>query len=597
MKMELINTPKSTIKETILHNRGIKDLDILRNPSFEGDVPSHLFKNMIEATAMFVSAIKNNKKIGILVDCDQDGFSSAAEICYFFKNIIPFFHSSKQHGLTDIDVYSRIRGAHLDFLIVPAAGSNDIEEIFSLLELGVEVIVIDHHPIDDFENNQLFYDCDKQLITNCAVVNCNHPLNEQTDLNLTGAGMVYKFLESVECYISEVNPGEILDLVAIGQIGDASDISLNHIRRLVVGGMNNITNPFLQEALFQKIGDAKPTTQDMSYGVIPIVNAVCRVGDFNDKEKLFSALIQKPGLEEIHLITKNRKNYDTGKMEKRDIPMSGYQIIYEDLMKVKKKQANIVKKTVDMIKSNKEMLINSTGICFIRIPKLVDGSITGLLAQKMCGDLGKPCIMLQEELDGSILKGSGRCNDKYMDSLKDWCNESGHFIKAQGHDNAFGVEIYAKDFDNAVNASKEIKKTSKVHMVDVLYDNDTLSYKSIKRDITEALELKDIFGGTILEPFFGFKEIEINKRDIQATEKVFTIDCYPIKFICFTPPEWVDDLQVGFSPTIYLNIVGKPMISEWRGRLTYQILIEDMELVETPTPKIKEELTTDNFVF
>lgn len=583
MKIQYLDAPFIDLKDRILYNRGVKSLQKLREPDWEGYVRPSDFWGMEKAVERFIKAINNNEKIAILVDCDQDGQSSSAEICTFFPQIKPYFHSGKQHGLTDEEIFSKIKEDDLNLLLIPDAGSNDVKEIKLLLEQGIDVIVIDHHPIDTFEQERGFY----EGLDRAIVVNCHHPLNTSTDINLTGAGMVFKFLELVKKYI-DIDLTEILDLVAIGQIGDASDISINSIRKFVLHGIHNIKNPFIEYAVYSKIGDNIPTTQDMSYGVIPLVNAVCRIGTIEEKKLLFKALSQHPDMKISTTVRKRKKDKETGKFFHYDMEYTGYMEAYDKLLCVKERQKEIVQDVVKDIQTTNGRLRNDTGIAFVRIPKLPNGTITGLIAQKISSDLGKPCLMFQEEADG-ILKGSGRSNDKWIDSLKDWCNESGLFIQAQGHDNAFGVQISIENYEKAINLSENIKKADKVHFVDEVY-NDKDKPKTIREDIEEAWELRDIFGGSITEPMFGFEKVKVSKNRINIRDKVVTMDMGAYKFICFTPPSWIQNLCVGFSPYVTLNIVGKPMVSEWRGKLQYQIVIEDMEIVE-------EVITKENFEF
>lgn len=583
MKIQYLDAPYIDLKDRILYNRGVKNLERLRNPDWEGYVKPGDFWGMEQGVNRFVSSIKQNKNIGILVDCDQDGQSSSAEICTYFPQIQPLFHKGKQHGLTDEEIFTIIKDANFDLLLIPDAGSNDVQEIKTLIGMGTDIIVIDHHPIDTFKDNEKFYEGKEGAI----IINCHHPLNLATDINLTGAGMVFKFLELVKKYI-DIDLTEVLDLVAIGQIGDASDISINSIRKFVLRGIHNIRNPFIKYAVTSKIGDEVPTTQDMSYGVIPLVNAVCRIGTLEEKKLLFKALSQSEDLKEFEVIKKRKKDKETGKFYNYEVKYTGYMKAYDTLLEVKERQKEIVKDVVKDIRTTNGRLRNETGIAFVKIPKLPNGNITGLIAQKISSDLGKPCLMFQEE-DNGILKGSGRSNDKWIDSLKDWCNDSGLFIQAQGHDNAFGVQISIDNYEKAIEKSKEIEKADKTHFVDEIYDNKDKP-KSIIGDIEEAWELRDIFGGSITEPLFGFQKIKVAKNRINIRDKVVTFDMGAYKFVSFTPPSWIQDLCVGFDPFVTLNIVGKPMVSEWRGRTQYQIVIEDMEIVE-------EIITKENFEF
>ena len=68
----------------------------------------------------------------IIVDCDDDGFTSASMFYRFLKKHYPtmdidyFIHSEKQHGFTDTELMDWLtEGLHYDLIIVPDGGTNE----------------------------------------------------------------------------------------------------------------------------------------------------------------------------------------------------------------------------------------------------------------------------------------------------------------------------------------------------------------------------------------------------------------------------------------------------------------------------------------
>ena len=74
--------------------------------------------------------------------------------------------------------------------------------------------------------------------------------------------MVYKFCQALDATLDKSYADEFLDLVAIGQVGDISDISENEVRNLVFSGLKNIKNKFIKTVLSDCFDDinniAKP---------------------------------------------------------------------------------------------------------------------------------------------------------------------------------------------------------------------------------------------------------------------------------------------------------------------------------------------------
>ena len=166
--------PKSFIDD-YLHKMGIE-----YPQSYMNVTRSHLeepsrYTNIDEATKRLKMAIDGKQKVGIIQDCDVDGLCSAVIAYQFMSSMmneksIVFFHSGKQHGINDM--MPEILNANLDLLIVPDAGSNDVDACRELRANGVDVIIADHHEI---ENENQF-----AIVVNCMQGDTNHAASGTT---------------------------------------------------------------------------------------------------------------------------------------------------------------------------------------------------------------------------------------------------------------------------------------------------------------------------------------------------------------------------------------------------------------------------------
>lgn len=132
------------------------------------------YANIDMATKRLKDAIKGKQNVGIIQDCDVDGLCSAV-IAYQFLELqgvepIVFFHLDKQHGINDL--MTEILNANLDLLIVPDAGTNDVVACRELRANGVDVIIADHHEI---ENENQF-----AIVVNCMQGDTNHAASGTT---------------------------------------------------------------------------------------------------------------------------------------------------------------------------------------------------------------------------------------------------------------------------------------------------------------------------------------------------------------------------------------------------------------------------------
>ena len=136
--------------EAILKARGVEDIDKFLSFSYENIQSPYDLDGMQECALQIYTAIENNAKIAILVDCDVDGFTSSAILYNYIKTRNPdilidyYIHEGKQHGLED--VWEKMAKKSYDLIIVPDAGSQDGEFI---AELAIPVVVLDHHEIID----------------------------------------------------------------------------------------------------------------------------------------------------------------------------------------------------------------------------------------------------------------------------------------------------------------------------------------------------------------------------------------------------------------------------------------------------------------
>ncbi|UDY80699.1 DHH phosphoesterase [Geobacillus phage GR1] len=584
MKIKQIGKYDGDIISTILKNRNIEDVDLFLNPNDKDDLDAMKLTNMKEGAEITLAHVVIENHIGILVDPDADGFSSATIIYQYLKKLNPeikisyFLHDSKAHGLTE-KILEQIADTSIDLLIIPDAASNDSLGIERIYHMGIDIVIVDHHEVEKepqfgiLINNQLSH-------------------NEETNKNLVGAGMAFKFCQAMDSFLKTTNTEDLYDLVAIGQIGDASDISENEVRNLVFKGLKNINNPFIKLVLEDCFGDIKNIApKDLSFSIIPLINAVVRVGTMEEKELLFRAL-NGIGSDEVWVVEKRKKNKKTGKFDRITVNQNLYEYAYDTCKRVKNRQASLVKK----INAEIEKTIDSTGgIAIGIVPNSDEGSITGLVANKLARKLQKPVILVHyiknsEDKNGKYV-GSGRGYEKVLPSLKDWCQETGLVEFAQGHANAFGISIFEENFEDFKQKVYEIKPSEVIYEVDL-----HVKGKVDKHPIIEVNENKHLFGGKVHDPLFAFTGIKVRKDFIRQRGSMLTFFENGVEFIMFSAPQGLfESLTHNFDQYITMDFVGTPSENNWGGRKTPIIILEDCQRNETGD--IEEEVTAENIVF
>lgn len=574
--------------ENILLNSGIKDIDLFLQPDNSNDSKLNDFTHLEEASKNLLYHMSKGSKITITVDPDADGYTSSAILINFLEDInknygttseIEFImQEGKQHGL-NTHVLNEINSIEPNLVILPDAGTNDIDELLNLSTMEYEVLVIDHHEI---EKEDLI-----DMIEGVIIVNNQRVTDvDKTNKWFTGAGMVYNLIKTVYGLL-ETNenklksPDHYLDLVALGQIGDMSDISDNEIRNIVFKGLENVNNPFIKSVLKAKGVSLKNVTpQDLSFSIIPIINAITRIGTDEEKYKLFQAMITTEEDNVEQAVMKRKLNKETRKYEQVEFIMPLTDIVADESVKVKTRQDSVVKKS--MTKLDKQTN-NNEGILIYVTDQLESGSITGLVATKLSRKYDKPCLVLIPSGDkdsedyGEYYSGSARGIEKVMDSFKDWCDDSGLFEFARGHANAFGVSIHSDHLQTLSKKVLEFDATpSDTYEVDKKYTRTI-----VKQDVDDIIEFKYIIGGKVESPLFGFEDITVPRKHIYTKGKTIEFYVGGVAFVMWqSPEELTEELTTGFSNSFKLNFIGQPFEVNFSGKAQNKVVIKDMEIVK-----------------
>ena len=579
MKIKQRQKVSDSLIINILKNRGIEDIELFLKPDDSNNSDFADFSFMEDAAKTVIMNLTANKKIAIIVDPDADGYTSSAVLGKVLKEIVKEYGSTseiifimqdgKHHGLTE-HAMEQIQNIEPDLILIPDAGSNDLNNLLILSTAQYDVIIIDHHEI---ENHGV-----AEMIDNLILVNNQRDDNGEVSKWLTGAGMVYKFCECVYGLLDsskeKLTPLEdYLDLVAIGQIGDASDISENEIRNLVFKGLKNVKTPFVKSVLKTKgLNENELTPQDMAFSIIPMINSITRIGSQNEKEDLFNAMLATNESDSIVEIEKRKLNKETRKYEKIKFKMPYTESIAEQSAKVKTRQDTIVKKNMEKLDASTN---HNQGILIYKAEQLDEGSITGLVATKLSRKYEKPALVLLDSNDGCY-SGSARGIESVMDSFKDWCESTNLFEFARGHSNAFGVKIKKENMIDLYKLSEDFDgKPSDEYIVDYLYEDNAIN----KDDIDLMISYKNIIGGKVEPPTVGFTNLIVNKKQIYTKGNTIEFTVAGVSFIMWGSPQHLQDsIASGFNETFSVTLVGEPFEVNFNGNKKNKVLIRDMHI-------------------
>lgn len=590
MKYRLYDNEITTdnVLEKILWNRGIKDYKKYLSLNKSVEISYNKLSNITNAVEVFMKHYENNDNISILVDSDPDGYTSAAAMYLYIKRlnadypVTYIMHGdAKAHGLSQDVIIPE--GTKL--LIVPDAGTNDYDQCQELLENNIveNIIILDHHQaeINGCRNNE--------LLDNVTIVN-NQMSEEYTNKDLSGVGIVYKFLQALDEATWNEYADDYLDLVALGNISDVMNMTSFETRYLVNEGLKNINNKF-----FKAIIDAqefsmkgKVNIHNIQWFVTPVLNGMIRVGNDEEKELLFRAMIEQDEFFEY-------KKRATKGNPAETIQESIYDRAARLSKNAKSRQDKVRDKGVEEIsklinntynESNKVVMVDVTDV-------LENKGLTGVLAIKIAEMYNRPCILLKKFINDKneiVYGGSARNIDNSpIDNFKDVVNKTGSFLMAQGHSSAFGTNIALDKLDEANARFNELLKDVEydaTYIVDYIFEE----YELDPLLPIEMAKLEDIVAQGVSEPLVAIENIQITRNDISLIGKTsntlkFTLPngIEFVQFFCkngMTLYDWVNETWDS-NDVITMNIVGQPGVNDFMGARTPQIVIKDVEIISS----------------
>ena len=579
MKYQLKNKVNDswTAIEQVLHNRGIDDIQHYLNTS-DQDINSFydFGKDILyNAAAALVKTIAAEQKAVVIVDSDCDGFTSAAVLINYLHDIFPqwaesqldyVLHSGKQHGLNDhID---NLLKANYSLVLIPDAGSNDVEECQKLKEQNTNVIILDHH-ICDFENPYAY------VINNQS---SNYPNKE-----LSGVGVVWQFCRYLDSLLNKNYADQYLDLVALGNDADMMSMTSIETKHLINKGLTQIQNPFIaymHEKNKFSLGE-NLTPIGVAFYIAPFVNAIVRSGTLEEKTLVFKSMLKHEAFKQL-LSTK--RGHQLGEMEKL-VEQAVRVATNVKARQTKAQDAGMAK--IEQMIEDQDLLLHKV-LLFLLEPNEVDKNIAGLIANKIMAKYQRPVCILTEVKDenGISYQGSARGCDKVgVIMFKDICAATGVCMYTAGHEGAFGLGIKQEDiqtFIEKTDAALEDMSDETIYYVDYIYKGINVK----PQNILDIASMENFWGKDVDEALVAIENLKVsadmvtvyNKKDI--TIKISLPN--NISLMIFKAKDSdVEKLQTNNAGYIEINVVGKCNANEWLGNVTPQIFIEQYEIIDS----------------
>ena len=554
----------------LIVNREINDENLINsyiNPVTENLHSPYSMKDINTAVNIIKTKINEGKKIRIIGDYDVDGIIS----------VYILYTALRQCGANvDYEIPDRIKDGYginknivkaaydegIDTVITCDNGISAIEQIEYAKELGLTVIVTDHHDIPFIEEDGIrtFISSKADAIINPKQIECEYKFK-----SICGAGVAFKLMEALykELGMNKEQCYELIEFVAIATVCDVVDL-IDENRIFVKNGLimlNNTKNMGIR-ALKKVAGleDKEITAYHLGFVIGPCLNASGRLDS------------AKKGLE--LLLTEDEESANK---------------LAEEIVDLNDARKNMTKEGVDKaVEIIEGTEINNDNILVVYIPDIHE-SLAGIVAGRIKERYNKPTIILTKSEEG--VKGSGRSIEEYnmfegLLSCKDLLDKFG------GHPMAAGLSLQEDKIDELRKALNNNCELTDDDLTRKIMIDASLPLEYLNLNLIEELNVLEPFGKGNAKPVFGVRDARVIKATLLGKDKNvlklrlltnnnITIDAmifndvegFEEKIIAKYGEEELQDLYNKSNNNIYLDFTFYPSINEWNGNKNIQIIV------------------------
>ena len=554
----------------LMVNRDIIDENIINsyiNPVYKYLHSPKTMKDVVIAVDIIKRKIQENKKIRIIGDYDVDGIIS----------VFILYTALKKCGANvDYEIPDRIKDGYginenivkaaydegVDTIITCDNGISAIDQIQYAKDLGLTVIVTDHHdvPFIEEDGGRTFLSSQADAIINPKQIECEYKFK-----SICGAGVAFKLMEALyeeigmdkeECY-------KLIEFVAIATVCDVVDL-IDENRIFVKNGLemlNNSKNIGIN-ALKKACGleDKEITAYHLGFVIGPCLNASGRLDS------------AKKGLELLLM-----EDDEEAKNLAQEI------VDLNDARKNMTKEG--VDRAVNIIDSTD---INNDKILVVYIPDIHE-SLAGIVAGRVKEKYNKPTIILTKSEEG--VKGSARSIEEYnmFEGLLA-CKEL--LDKFGGHPMAAGLSLQEDKVDELRKALNNKCELTDEDLTRKIMIDSSLPLEYLNLHLIEELNVLEPFGKGNSKPVFGVRDAKITKAMLLGKDKNvlklklltnnnITIDAmifndlenFESKIIEKYGNEGLDNLYNKSNNNIPMDFTFYPSINEWNGNKSIQIVV------------------------
>lgn len=529
----------------LLEIRGFEDEEEIRDLLSGGRLSNPLLmKDMDKAVERIRRAIDQFEKIAVYGDYDADGVTATSILFTYLEavgaDVIYYIPQREGEGYgMNLHAVEILHEEGVSLIITVDNGIASVAEVARAKELGMDVVVTDHHRPQ------------REIPEAYAVVDAYQADDHGPYKDLSGAGVALKLVMALEDGDAGSVLEEYADLAALGTVADVVPV-LGENRAIVKAGLNILSRGGRAgvDALLEQSGmeGKAATATSLAFTVIPRINATGRMGAPERAVRLLTCDSQEEAQ-----------------------PLSAE--ICEDNERRREVEAEIAKEAMERIESEGSLLYSRVIV--------VDGKgwhhgVIGIVASRITERFGKPCVVIS--VDGNMAKGSGRSVEGF--SLFQAVCACGDLMERYGgHPMAAGVTLKAENvplFRERIN--QYAAQVCPEMPAQVLSIDCKLNPAALSPEMPQSLEPLEPYGSGNPQPLFGLYNMELrqvvpvgggNHLRLICAKKGVAVTC--MKF--GTTPE-----DFPFSPGDVLDLAVTLEAKEFRGEQKLTVSVRDIKL-------------------
>lgn len=505
-----------------------------------------LLPDMAKARDTIRRAIEQGKKIAVFGDYDVDGVTSTCVMTRVLRGMgadvrhyIPD-RLSEGYGLS-MGAMDRLAQDGIGLIVTVDSGVSAFEEIARARELGMEVVVTDHH------------ECREELPDANAVVNPKRADSTYPFAELAGVGVAFK----LACALAGDGQQRAVleqyaDLVALGTVADVMPL-VGENRIIVAAGLRRMAetqNVGLSMLLHESGQQGKRlTASTISFILAPRINAAGRLGHADMAAELF--LTDDPRRAQTLAMALCEQNKQRQATEN--------QILEQALQKLRREYDPL-----------EDQVIVLAGEDWHH-------GVIGIVSSRICDRYACPTVLIA--LEDGIGKGSGR-SVKGFNLYEALCDSAPLLERFGGHELAAGLTIRE---ENIQQFHENMEAWAREHvnpqeLMPILHIDCPIAPEFISTEATRGLDVLEPFGMGNPQPVFSMCDLLVEEITPISSDRhvrlTLSKDGQTYTAMLFGTGQG----GCGFAQGNYVDAAFCLEINEYRGRCSVQLVIRDIQL-------------------